>query len=364
MNYSYTNSIVRTAAYVVDAFGNLFFWFSDNKIDNTKIKKIIFVKLDNIGDCFLSTPIFYELKKINENVVIDVLCLEASKEIFVSNNSVSSVITIKNKDIGEIFGVLKMIKEGGYDVFIDARGYAKVSLLGLLSGVKIRMGFMEEVFNCFYTHKMSHNKTEHESKKYLEILNRFGLGGVSSWVPFIDANSPEEILKTFSKKIIAIHPGASLDYKRWPVEKWIKLIRLILELNNDFEIAVLGSKDEMKIGEKITSEIKNNRIKDLVGKMSIADTYVFLSRCFLFLGSDSALGHLAGSQEIPTIVLMNAVIDKNRWSPLGSKVRVIIGHDKDHNCLYDKCTYPCANMDSITVDEIFNEVSEIIKAND
>ena len=359
MNYSYTNSLLQYLAYAVDAIGNLFFKFSDNKIDKDKVKKIIFVKIDNIGDCFLTTPIFSELKKLNKNIIVDVLCLEASKEIFINNNSINSVICIKDRSLGRIMGVRKIIADGDYNIFIDARGYARVALLGFLSGIKIRIGFMEEVLNCLYTHKLKFDKFRHESEKYGSVLKELGLSVKSNWVPRLNVVTPEIILEKFNKRIIAIHPGASLNYKRWPIENWINLLNLILQ-DEDVEIAVLGSKNENELGQKICKSLDSNRVINLVGGMSISQAYGLISNCFLFIGSDSVLGHFAGAQSIPTIILMNSVIDESRWRPLGSKVKVISVENKEHKCLYDKCPYPCPNMKLISVECVLNEIEKIV----
>lgn len=359
MNYSYTSPILKFIASIIDRLGALFLNSRGREIDNSKIKKIIFVKVDNIGDCFLTTPIFQELKKINNGIIMDVLCLEASKEIFANNNSINSVICIKNRSWSELLKLKKKIIKEHYDIFIDARGYAKVSLLGFISGVRIRMGFMEEVLNCLYTHKLNYNKSEHESKKYKAILDQFDLAMPSSWIPQMMISIPKGLTEKFKGKIIAIHPGASLDYKRWPVDNWINLLGRMLR-EGEGEIALLGSKNEIELNQKIYDSLLSDRIINLAGEMNLSQTYGFLSLCSLFMGSDSALGHLSGPQEIPTVILMNSVIDQNRWKPLGSKVRVIIGKSENHKCLHDKCQYPCANMKSVTVDEVFDKITNLM----
>lgn len=63
-------------------------------------------------------------------------------------------------------------------------------------------------------------------------------------------------------------------------------------------------------------------------------------------------GHFAGALGIPTIIPMNGVIDQRRWKPIGERVRVIQGIDKNHICRYDKDRYPCPNMSAIKIEEV------------
>ncbi len=364
MNYSYQNKLVIFTAYVIDLAGGLLFLRKNNKIYNQSVRKILIVKIDNIGDCFLMSPLFTELKKINSGVKLDVLCLNASGDIFENNRSINKVFKINSDSFKDLFRVLKKIKEENYDIFIDARGYAKVALLGFCSGIKIRLGFLEEVLNFLYTNKIEYSRNAHESEKYSQLLSEFGIIDSDSWIPRLDLRSDINVDNfKINGQVLAIHPGASLAYKKWPIEKWVELLKRIINDNNDIDVVILGSKEEFKIAGKIVAGLPDSRVTNLAGKMNIAQNYLFLSKCFIFIGNDSALGHLAGPQGIATITLMNSVIDKNRWRPLGTKVEVISGKNEEHRCLYDQCPYPCPNMDSITVEDVLKKVNYFINLN-
>lgn len=356
-NYSYKNLIHRSLAYIIDFIGKLLNNFRDEFVSIDLVKKMLIVKLDNIGDCFLMAPIFKKLKSKNNNLKIDVVCLEASKDIFVNVEGVDNVIAIKNRSLKELLSILLAIKKEEYDLFIDARGYAKVALFGFLSGIKRRVGFLEEVFSFLYTKKIKPPMGYHESVRYYFLLRELGIA-VEDWKPALLPNISMNFLN-LGEKVCAIHPGASLPYKRWPLENWIDLIEKILLQNEEIKIAILGSKDEAGLADEIIKKVGGDRVYSLVGKMSLLENYHFLSKCKMFIGSDSALGHLAGPQEIATIILMNRALDKGRWKPLGSKVKVITANNNNHICKFDKCEYPCLNMKAIEVSGVINEFNRI-----
>lgn len=350
-SYSYAKKFFKIIAGIIDAIGNIiFYFFYEKEIEVKKINKCLIVKLDNIGDCFLMAPIFKKLKSKNNNLKIDVVCLEASKDIFVNVEGVDNVIAIKNRSLKELLSILPAIKKEEYDLFIDARGYAKVALFSFLSGIKRRVGFLEEVFGFLYTKKIKPPIGYHESVRYYFLLRELGIA-VEDWKPALLPNISMNFLN-LGEKVCAIHPGASLPYKRWPLENWIDLIKKILLQNEEIKIAILGSKDEVGLADEIIKKVGSDRVYGLVGKMSLLENYHFLSKCKMFIGSDSALGHLAGPQEIATIILMNRALDKDRWKPLGSKVEVITANSNEHVCKFDKCEYPCPNMVSVSVEQV------------
>lgn len=357
INYSYTNKIIKSIALIIDVIGMFIFsLFKKNKIANVKIKKIIIFKLDNIGDCFIMSPLFTELKRINNGVIIDVVCKPSTKEIFENTVGVSNVYSFNSFGFKYLLEVVKLVRSNKYDVFIDARGYAKVAIIGFLSGIKIRIGFLEEAISFFYGYRIMPPTGRHESYKYKRLLELFGIVSDFEWKPKLEVkDATTSYLKNFSGKILAIHPGASLPYKIWPKERWIDLLKKIIEFNANIEIAILGSQDEFSNAEYLKDNLGQGKIINLCGRMSIVENYSFISNCSFFIGSDSALGHFSGSFEIPTIILMNCVISKQRWQPLGDFVSVIQGKDNYHKCLYNDCKPPCPNMLKIDFNDVFDK---------
>ena len=258
----------------------------------------------------------------------------------------------------DFLSLVRNVRRKKYDLSIDLRGEPFAALLGFLSGASDRIGFeKEEVGGFFYTQPLRYDRNAHETERYKRIiamLNR----SVAVWRPRIyltdrEIVAGERLIASMSKRgYVAVSPGAGVPYKISPREKFAEIINKALK-DYPFDMVLFGGKGEKSIGDYITETVRDNRLKNEIGELSLRESYFMISRAKAFLGNDSVLAHFAGALDIPTIDLMNAVIDENRWHPLGGNVTVVLGGKNGHNCEYEHCPYPCPNMQAIKVEEAY-----------
>ena len=93
--YAYQNRVVGAAASVIDFFGRIIFCGirRGGPIEKKGVRRILVIKLDHLGDCFLMTPLLENLQKIFQGVVVDVLCQEAAGPLFRGNPFIREIIT-------------------------------------------------------------------------------------------------------------------------------------------------------------------------------------------------------------------------------------------------------------------------------
>jgi ADP-heptose:LPS heptosyltransferase len=260
----------------------------------------------------------------------------------------------------DFFSLIRTVRRKKYDVTIDLRGEPFAALLGFLSGARDRIGFeKEEVGGFLYTQRLRYDRDAHETERYGKIISLLG-GRVEAWKPRIyltesEVTAGEKLIREASKRgYVVMHTGAGLPYKIWPKEHFLEIVQKTLK-EFHLDIFLLGGKGEKEIGDYITGAIKDERVKNMAGRLSLRESYFVITRAKAFLGNDSALAHFAGAADIPTIDLMNAVVSENRWRPLGKKSVVISRSEAGHRCGYDHCPYPCPNMRAITTKEVWEK---------
>ncbi|MDD3464691.1 MAG: glycosyltransferase family 9 protein [Candidatus Cloacimonetes bacterium] len=125
------------------------------------------------------------------------------------------------------------------------------------------------------------------------------------------------------KPILAIHPGcmARNKFRRWPVEYFVELIRLIKQ-DYDCHIIVIAGPDEVDVGERL-AEVEGVH---LLSKTSLANVAAFISRCQAFLNTDSGLGHIASCFQIPSLTIFGPGDEAQTapFSPVSQVVRLPI----------------------------------------
>jgi ADP-heptose:LPS heptosyltransferase len=112
---------------------------------------------------------------------------------------------------------------------------------------------------------------------------------------------------------IALHPGCKSPGKRWPVENYIKLCRIIDD-KMECKFLIIGGREEGFLKKQVASEIgKNAAISDTASVIQLA---ALLGKCQLFIGNDSAPMHLATLMATPVTALWG-YSDFYRTSPYG-----------------------------------------------
>ena len=162
------------------------------------------------------------------------------------------------------------------------------------------------------------------------------------------------------RKIIGIHPGASLEHKRW--KKYDHLIAA-LGIENAAYLVFSGPGEE----NLALSVIKNAKARSGSEMMiihvheSVRDYIRILATCDICICNDSGAGHLTAAYGIPTVVLMGP-FDASFAKPYAEN-SIAIEHPMGCKpCISNIClTGTSACIDSIEVDEVKDKVYQAME---
>jgi ADP-heptose:LPS heptosyltransferase len=137
--------------------------------------------------------------------------------------------------------------------------------------------------------------------EFRDTVKRLALPFQFSSVEYALACSPKIKVPPQPREDFAvIHPFASAPQKRWPLEKFREVARLL----------------------KMPVQWCAGPQEDLSDAVRIADLYdlaCWLARSRLYIGNDSGISHLAAAVGTPAIVLFGPT-DPAVWAPRGSRV--------------------------------------------
>ncbi len=137
-------------------------------------------------------------------------------------------------------------------------------------------------------------------------------------------------------RLIAIHPGAGSESKRWPLERFRELARR-LALHGDTLLLISGPAEaNLRISEAFP-ETRTIAAESIPLDWLAA----VLVRCRAYVGNDSGISHLAAGLQVPSVVLFGPTLPRH-WAPLGKRVVVLhrpggckacVDGCGDHTCL-------------------------------
>ncbi|MBP9838944.1 MAG: glycosyltransferase family 9 protein, partial [Proteobacteria bacterium] len=187
--------------------------------------KILIVQTGFIGDVILSTPVFYNLKKIYPQAKITLL---TTKEAFPLMKMQESLDTVKVFDKRQtkkgLKGIQEMAKElanENFDAVFSLHKSFRTALLLKLSKIPHRYGFKESKLNFLYTGVSARDYT-HEALRNLAILKNINVN-IEKISQDLQLNFDEEtrveveklLAEVSTEKLIGIAPGSVWATKRW-----------------------------------------------------------------------------------------------------------------------------------------------------
>ena len=147
------------------------------------------------------------------------------------------------------------------------------------------------------------NKLLHDKKEYKLELEEMHL---NDYNPSKSVFSKFQLQAERKKIFIQISAGnAKTPFKNWPINYWRSFLLYISEEHPDYQLLLIGDKNEIEYGEKIDLSAQPG-IFNLIGKTSLSEAMEILFHSELYLGLDSGFMHMAVALNKPTFSIFGA----------------------------------------------------------
>jgi heptosyltransferase-3 len=194
-------------------------------------------------------------------------------------------------------------------------------------------------------------------------VSRIFMDSLQPWVPFQEEIHPARIpvpeearlearewlerrRRDPERPLLAMHPGASGEAKRWPAER-LRSVAARLEPSGD--VLIIEGPAESGLATRLADRLPPESCV-IAASVPLRLLAAILSSCDAYLGNDSGISHLAAGLGLRSIVIFGPT-PPEQWSPLGTSVVVLhdtsgcvacdLGQRDGHSCL-----------DNITVERV------------
>ena len=257
---------------------------------------ILIIHTAFIGDIVLSTALVSKVKEKYPDSNIYYLTTPLGKEILKNNPKIKEIIVYdkrgKDKGFGAFISFVRRIRKLKIDICLTPHRYLRSSVLSILSGAKIRVGYDITSLSFVFNKKIKYDKTKHEVEKLLSFVDddtkRFEL---EMYPNEKDKLKIDTLVKNLSenKKIILIAPGSKWFTKKWP-EEYFKILIQNLIKRDDLLVVIIGGKEEKEIELELDS-----KVLDLRGEISLSELAELTKRASLVVSNDSAPIHITSA---------------------------------------------------------------------
>lgn len=169
---------------------------------------------------------------------------------------------------------------------------------------------------------------EHEVRKLLLLAKEAGgaPGGENPRLRVRDQDRGRAVtlLGGAARESLAVlHPGASVEEKRWPAEGFGRAARGLLR--QGYAVAVTGSGGESGLAERVLRLAPG--ALDLTGRTDLSTLIGLVSKADLLVSNDTGPAHLAYALGTPSVTIFGPSTDAGRWGPVAKEKHAVLPGD-------------------------------------
>jgi lipopolysaccharide heptosyltransferase II len=329
------------------------------------VRRVLVIRPGGIGDAVLCHPMLRALRRAWPDAAVDVLAERRNAGIFRANDAADRVLEYDSLRGANLVTALR----GDYDVVVDTEQFHHLSaVVAHLVGARISCGFDTHGRGGLYTHPVPYDDERYEVRSFLDLARAV----TGEDAPF-DPEAPffplrDALLDDVRRRhglgrgagVVAIQPGASIERKRWDPDRFRELAQRLCALGH--RVVLVGGRAERRASDRIAGSLPPAQVRDLCGRICLAETAAVVSLCDLLVGSDTGVLHIAYGVGTPTVNLFGPGV-ASKWAPRGSSHRSIRRDLPCSPCMrfgrVPRCPYDAKCMRLISVDEVFDAVRTV-----
>ena len=176
-------------------------------------------------------------------------------------------------------------------------------------------------------------------------------------------NSLKEAGIATTARLVTVHAGATKAYKKWPVEQFTELCKVLIG-DGYFPLLIGAGADDERDTHEMDLALKQAGLEafyaNLCGRFDFPELAALFSLATASIGNDSGPFHLATAMGTPGVVLFGPSIQQ-LWGPLGNHSKTLhhnelcYSHCSRHNCSQN---FRCLN--SITATEVLDQLNRLL----
>ncbi|MBI2517775.1 MAG: glycosyltransferase family 9 protein [Opitutae bacterium] len=285
----------------------------------SKARRILVIKLDEIGDFLLVAPFLRGLRRAAPDAHLTLVVKPALLNLAETCPYVNRVLVYDGQTKGlsawqlrrqwrawrlargalqrprADIAVLPRWGEDAYNATYLAAMARPEAIVAYSESTTPGRRIMNAGFDRLLSHAVSPGAPAHEVEHHARLLREFGgepdAGSLELWLTEQDRVRARMALP-HQGPFVAIAPGARDELRRWPAGQFTELAAW-LQKEHQLTPVVLGETADPGIGGAI----------DLRGRTTLREAGAVLECCRLFVGNDSGLKHLAAAARIPVVEL-------------------------------------------------------------
>lgn len=312
-----------------------------------RIDHILIIRLDVMGDLILTSGVFREVRRNYPGAHIAAIVGEQNLPLMEFCPYCDELFTFDrrslNNNLAESFERMEDLCETHlrprrYDLCLlpqwgDDRRASM--MLSYLSGAKKRVGYSETALESYVDREhldidtgfeeafltqavVNPPEIIHEVVRNFYLIKVLGMtvqdSSTEIWMSEQDMEAASAMLLgrvPDNCVVVALGIGAGSANRKYPLEKYLAAIEIILErYKADIRFVIVGGEIEKEDGAYLEANLPEGVAINLAGKTTLRESFAIISLASLYLGNVTGIMHAAAAAETPVIALYREAADK------------------------------------------------------
>ena len=282
--------------------------------------RILVCQQRQIGDVLLATPVFEVLRKRFPRAELHLFTEEKCEPLLRGNPCIDVFHLIDRKDgFFRQLAFYRRVAACRFDLVVDLQQLPRCRMMSLMSRAPVRLSFPASVLSGLIYNRLVTPKDGYASQTKISLLEPFGIvwNGEAPRI-FLSAEEEAEAKAVLEgcglrpeHRLIVIDSTHRRASKRWPAERYARLMALLKKEDDAFRFLLLRGPGEdadiaalkalcLELGMKSEDLLVPEPLPDI--RLSAA----CLKRAELLIGNCSSPRHMAAALDVPSLVIPGA----------------------------------------------------------
>lgn len=276
-----------------------------------------------IGDVLFATPVVHSIKRAYPQAEIDMLVFEGTEGIVSANPDLRRVLTVSQRpNLTEHLSLYRAICRR-YDLAVSVQAGDRSTLYAWASG-RISVGTLVDDPKSWWKRLLLtewvpfDNLETHTVSMNLHLLRLLGVPPLAGPIVAWSQQDEEDIARAVPEFMqrggyAVLHVSPKYVYKQWTAAGWVQLAQWLRSRGLRIVVAAGDSCSEQVSASDLFREFPRDSI-NLAGKLSLSALGCLLGRATLYVGTDTAVTHMAAALGVPTVALFGPS-NPVKWGP-------------------------------------------------
>ncbi|MBX6753217.1 MAG: glycosyltransferase family 9 protein [Thermorudis peleae] len=307
----------------------------------TSVKRLLFVRLDNLGDVLLMTPAFRAVRRALPDAYLALLASPVGAQVGRLNPDLDEVIVYQAPwvdpwqqlphDPERERAMIEELRTRRFDAAIiftsERQSPLPAAYLCYLAGIPLRLGATSDgAGSLLTTRHRPPTQRIHEVERALDLVGSVGFATAErSLVLQVPPAAHRTVAARLaqvgaaSSPLVIVHPGCSMPARTYPASHYVDVIELLLQRYPGW-IVITGSDAEQSLVESVYAQLSPGskaRALPWAGLLTFPELCALIARAQLVITNNTGPAHIAAAVGTPVIVIFALTNPPEQWHPWG-----------------------------------------------